>query len=118
MNNRKLYICVSSGNPKTYLDSCNKETPNIKEAAECITKDCAEFIIEEYKKNSLKSNDKIFIVEEYTPKFSISDFVDDKIFIPLWQFEYKHPNLIFWLPIVNSIIGIALAVSSIVISMH
>lgn len=107
MNNRKSYICVSSGNPKTYLDFCNEETTNIKEAAECLTKDCAEFVIEEFKKNSPKSNDKIFVVEEYTPKFSISDFIHDKIIVSLWQFDYKHP----YFKLIFSIIALIVAIT-------
>lgn len=47
----------------------------------------------------------------------MSDFIDCKIIIPMLRFAKRHPTFIFWMPIVNSIFGIIIAVISIIIAM-
>ena len=108
MNNKKIYICVSLGSPEIYLDFYGEVTSDIKLAAKCTSRNCAKILVEEYKTLN-EPNDKIFIIEEYISQFSIGDFIDDKIIIPMDCFAKKHPNFIFWLPIVNSIIGIIIS---------
>lgn len=64
MDNKKLYICVSSGSP-VYLTFYGEETTDIKLAAKCTSKGCAKLIIEDYKKYHNKVNDLFFVAEEY-----------------------------------------------------
>lgn len=65
MDNKKLYICVSSGSPEFYLTFYGEETADIKLAAKCTSKWCAKLIIEDYKKYHNKVNDLFFVAEEY-----------------------------------------------------
>lgn len=65
MNDKKLYICVSSGSPKFYLTFYGEETTDIKLAAKCTSRSCAEIIVEEYKNNHQKATDLFFVVHEY-----------------------------------------------------
>ena len=46
----------------------------------------------------------------------MSDFIDNKIIIPMNKFAKSHPDLIFWIPIINSILGIIIAVITIIIA--
>lgn len=65
MNDKKLYVCVSSGSPEFYLTFYGEETADIKLAAKCTSKWCAKLIIEDYKKYHNKVNDLFFVAEEY-----------------------------------------------------
>ena len=65
MDNKKLYICVSSGSPEFYLTFYGKETTDIKLAAKCTSRSCAKIIVEHYKKNHKKATDLFFVVEGY-----------------------------------------------------
>ena len=69
MDNKKLYICVSLGSSEFYLTSYSEETNDVKLAAKCTSKSCAKILIDEYKKwhkvYDKKSNDLVFVVEEY-----------------------------------------------------
>lgn len=65
MDNKKLYICVSSESPEFYLTFYGKETTDIKLAAKCTSKGCAKLIIEDYKKYPNKVNNLFFVAEEY-----------------------------------------------------
>ena len=50
MDNKKLYICISSGSPEFYLTFYGEETTDIKLAAKCASRSCAKILIDEYKK--------------------------------------------------------------------
>ena len=65
MNDKKLYICVSSGSPEFYLTFYGEETTDIKLAAKCTSRSCAKILIDEYKKYHNKVNDLFFVVKEY-----------------------------------------------------
>lgn len=65
MDNKKLYICVSSGSPVLYLTFYGEETTDIKLAAKCTSRSCAKIIVNEYKKNHKNATDLFFVVEEY-----------------------------------------------------
>ena len=65
MDNKKIYICVSSGSPEFYLTFYGEETTNIRQAAKCTSRSCAKIIIEDYKKNHKKATDLFFVVKEY-----------------------------------------------------
>lgn len=65
MNNRKLYVCVSCGNPDTYLTFYGEETTDIKLAAKCVSRSCAKIILADYKKNHKKQRTYFFAVKEY-----------------------------------------------------
>lgn len=65
MDNKKLYICVSSGSPEFYLTFYGEETTDIRQAAKCTSRNCAKIIIDDYKKYHNKANDLFFVVEEY-----------------------------------------------------
>ena len=65
MDDKKLYICVSSGSQEFYLTFYGEETTDIKQAAKCTSRSCAKIIVEDYKKNNKKATDLFFVVEEY-----------------------------------------------------
>ena len=65
MNNKKIYICVSSGSPEFYLTFYGEETTDIRQAAKCTSRSCAKIIIDDYKKYHNKVNDLFFDVKEY-----------------------------------------------------
>lgn len=66
MDDKKLYICVSSESSEFYLTSYSEETTDIRQAAKCTSRSCAKIIVEDYKKNHKKATDLFFVVEEYT----------------------------------------------------
>lgn len=43
MDNKKIYICVSSGSPEFYLTFYGEETTDIRQAAKCTSRSCAKF---------------------------------------------------------------------------
>ena len=65
MDNKKLYICISSGSPELYLTFYGEETTDIKLAAKCTSRSCAKILIDEYKKYHKKATDLFFVVKEY-----------------------------------------------------
>lgn len=65
MDNKKIYICVSSGSPEFYLTFYGEETTDIRQAAKCTSRSCAKIIVEDYKKNHKKATDLFFVVKEY-----------------------------------------------------
>lgn len=65
MNDKKLYVCVSSGSPEFYLTFYGEETTDIRQAVKCTSRSCAKIIIEDYKKNHKKATDLFFVVKEY-----------------------------------------------------
>ena len=65
MDNKKLYICISSGSPEFYLTFYGEETTDIKLAAKCTSRSCAKILIDEYKKYHKKATDLFFVVKEY-----------------------------------------------------
>lgn len=66
MNDKKLYICISSGSPEFYLTFYGEETTDIRQAAKCTSRSCAKIIVEDYKKNHKKATDLFFVVKEYS----------------------------------------------------
>lgn len=65
MDNKNLYICVSSGNPNYYLTFYSKVTDDINKAAKCVNRITAKIIIEDYKKEHNKPDDLFFVPEIY-----------------------------------------------------
>lgn len=43
-------------------------------------------------------------------------FIDNKVIIPMNKFAKRHSDLIFWIPTINSILGIIIAVTAIIVA--
>lgn len=65
MDSKNLYICISNGNPDYYLTFNSEVTDDINQAAKCVNKTTAKYIIEDYKKEHNSKDDLFFVPEVY-----------------------------------------------------